>query len=68
MVTSHRTADQMILEVSLSLLLNSEDMGFYIGPYVLDADNADGMNSRTLIFKLWFVMAQLTVFTPYKKK
>ena len=58
----------MILEVSLSLLLNSEDMGFYIGPYVLDADNEDGMNAYTFIVKLWFVLAQATVFTPYKKQ
>lgn len=58
----------MILEVSLSLLLNPEDMGFYIGPYVLDSNDKDGMNSRTLIFKLWFAMVQFTVFTPYNKQ
>lgn len=58
----------MILEVSLSLLLDPEDMGFYIGPYNLDATDKGGMNSRTLIFKLWFAMAQFTVFTPYNKQ
>ena len=58
----------MILEASLSILLNTEDMGFYVGPYSLDADNEDGMNSYTFIVKLWFVLAQATVFTPYKKQ
>jgi len=58
----------MILEVSASVLLNSEDMGFYIGPHIIISDYEDGMDARTLIFKLWMVMVQFTVFTPAKKK
>lgn len=58
----------MILEISLSLLLDPEDMGFYIGFCNLDATDKGGMNSRTLIFKLWFAMVQFTVFTSYNKQ
>lgn len=57
----------MILELAVSVLLNSEDMGFYIGPYYIEADNLNTMNAHTFIVKLWFVMLQLNVFTPFKK-
>jgi len=57
----------MILETSLSVLLSPEDMGFYIGPYSVEAANKDGMNASVFIVKLWLVMFQVTVFTPYKK-
>ena len=60
-------ADRMILELAVSVLLNPEDMGFYIGPYYIEADNMNSMNAHTFIVKLWFVMLQLNVFTPFKK-
>lgn len=57
----------MILELSVSILCNPEDMGFYIGPLYLAADRPDSLNSRVFLVKLWMVMVQFAVFTPTKK-
>jgi hypothetical protein len=59
---------QLILEISLSVILSPEDMGFYIGPYTIEAENAEGMDATTLIVKLWVFMMQFTVFTDRHKK
>jgi len=58
----------MILEASLSLIFNPEDMGFYIGPLYLAADRPDSLDARVFLFKLWIVMVQFAMFTPNKKK
>lgn len=65
--TSNLTVALMILEASLSIVLNPEDMGFYIGPFVLEAASSDGMNAHAFIIKLWCIMVQFTAFSPYKK-
>jgi len=53
----------MILEFSLSLILNPNDLGFFIGPYHLESDPLNNVvEARTLILKLWFVMFQITLY------
>lgn len=56
----------MILEFAVSFILNPEDMGFYVGPYYLEAESRDSMNACTFIVKLWAIMFQFNVFTPNK--
>ena len=53
----------MLLELSATLILNLDDLGFYVGTYHLEADPVrDVIEARTFIVKLWFVMFQATVY------
>jgi hypothetical protein len=51
----------MILEMSIALLLRSEDRGFYIGPMKLEKDGIH-IQAHSFIIKLWYFMIQFTAY------
>ena len=51
----------MVLELSMSLLLNPNDFGFFIGSIELEA-NAATPGAKSYLLKLWVVMFQVTLY------
>lgn len=53
----------MVLELSASLILNQNDLGFYIGTLHLEEDAArDVVEARCFLIKIWFVMFQVVLY------
>ena len=53
----------MLLELSVSLILNNDDLGFYIGSLHLAPDPMrEVVESRTYLIKIWFIMFQVTLY------
>ena len=52
-----------MLELSMSLLLDPDYVGFYIGTIHIAADPAREVEqARSFMVKLWFVMFQITMY------
>jgi hypothetical protein len=53
----------MLIEVSMSLILNPDYVGFYLGTERIPADPPhDVIEARTFLLKIWFIMFQLTIY------
>lgn len=53
----------MLIEVSMSLILNPDYVGFFIGTEHIPADPPkEIIEARTFLLKIWFVMFQLTFY------